>query len=65
MTRHEADKLSTILHHLHVGRIHYGEAMMAVLELVEIAEREHAREDEVNASLEQSAKGTGDDQRPV
>ena len=64
MTRHEADKLSTILHHLHVGRIHYGEAMMAVLELVEIAEREHAREDEVNASLEQS-KGTDNDQRSV
>ena len=61
MTRHEADKLGTILHHLHLGRIHYAEAMMSVIDLIEIAEREHAIEDTVNAALEQSAKGTGND----
>jgi hypothetical protein len=61
LTRREADKLGTILHHLHLGRIHYAEAMMSVIDLIEIAEREHAAEDMVNASLEQSTKGTGDD----
>jgi hypothetical protein len=61
LTRREAAKLGTILQHLHLGRIHYAEAMMSVIGLIEIAEREHAIEDTVNASLEKSTKGTGDD----
>jgi hypothetical protein len=64
MTRHEREEIRTALMHLHVARASYGVALKLMLDLVEVAEREHAAEDMVNASLEQSAKGTGND-RPV
>jgi hypothetical protein len=67
VTRHEREEITTALMHLRVAHTSYGVALKLMLNLVETAEREHALEDQVNASLEQSAKGTADDpkQRPI
>jgi hypothetical protein len=65
MTRPELEKLATVLRHLREGRVAYSAALLAMLDLVDATEREHAVEDDVNASLEKASKGAGDDKRPV
>ena len=57
MTRPELEKLATVLRHLREGRSPTPQALLAMLDLVDATEREHAVEDEVNASLEKASKG--------
>ena len=63
MTRNERHQLFAIVCGLRLG--HVERSMDLLRQLIDIADAEHATEDTVNASLEQLAKGTRDDSRPV
>jgi hypothetical protein len=65
LTRHERQQLFAIVIGLRLG--HVDRSMDLLRQMIEIADTEHAIEDQVNASLERIAKGSGDDrnQRPI
>ena len=61
MTRHERDKLIEVMR-----RIEMGDRSLAVHilhRMIALADHRMRLEDEVNTTLEQLAKGTGDDHR--
>ena len=62
MTRTERNQLFAIVCGLRLG--HVERAMELLRRLIEIADEEHAIEDQVNASLERIAKGNGDGRQP-
>jgi hypothetical protein len=63
VTRQDCQQLFIVLINLRMGLKDL--AIEKICHLLNSAEAEHAIEDAVNASLEQAAKGTGDDSRPV